>query len=168
MFVFFIFAYVVLQYVEKIFFNHNFNLKFCVRMIYVTAFNVLFVNESLTLFCVVIKTVRENTNFLTDHFIFLIEVFENLFSKDNAINSVFFEMNSNVLFDINLSTDLCFFLTWSVFIWLKNHHLFYNLSSKHFCLFYKILIFSHFLHLYDCFFIFIFTNVESCFLFVIT
>ena len=45
-----------------------------------------------------------------------------------------------------------FFPTWSVFILLKNHYLFHNLSSKHFCLFYKILIFSCFLCLWDFFF----------------
>ena len=61
-------------------FNHNFNSKFCVMMICIIAFNVLFVNQSLTLFCVVIKTVCKNINFLIDYFIFLIKVFENFFS----------------------------------------------------------------------------------------
>ena len=78
----------------------------------------------------------------------------------------FFKINLNVLFDIDLSTDLDFFWMWSVYIFFKNQYLVHNWSSKNFCLFYKILIFSHFSRLYDLFF-FIFTNVESPFVFVI-
>ena len=61
-------------------FNYNFNLKFCVMMICIITFNVLFVNESLKLFCVVIKTICEKISFLIDYFIFLSKTFRNLFS----------------------------------------------------------------------------------------
>ena len=113
------------------------------------------------------KKIYKNIDFLTDDFIFLIEVFEKKFSWYSVIDSVFFEMILNVFLNIDFSTDLCFFFFNVIsFYFVEKSQFISQLIVKKFCSFYKILIFSRFLSLYN-FFFYIFTNVESRFVFII-